>query len=141
METTALSFANFFKTEFATLIADIEHIWTDDVLPFFSKFGAWGVGITKNILHDLEGVVVAGVDLAKQLTGAALKDIWTKVIVQVKAAVGGAGSFADKLWKIRDAIFSTIDWGSVWQTATKIGYQTVTSMITGFLSMALAGAL
>jgi hypothetical protein len=134
---TALTIPDYLSEVYA----EIAHIWTDDLLPYFARFGAWGVAITKNILFDLKGVVLNGVQLIEQLTGAALKQLWQTIIEQVKAQVGSGDSFAVKVQKIRDILFSTVNWGSIEQMAVQIGYTTLTSMITGFLAMAMAGTL
>lgn len=138
-----MSIADTFKAEFADLLVGVEHIWTDDILPELSKFGAWGIAVSKNIVYDLEESGAAGLALAKSMTGAALASIWSTIMAQTKTflAANGSMSWTDKLSGIRDILLSTVSWGSVEDIAIKIGSATLTTIISGFMSMLMAGVV
>lgn len=131
---------NWLETEWKSIEDSLSHIWTDDVKPYFAKFGVWGAGIVKNIVYDMEQAVKAGAAVAIPLTGQALKGIFQTVGDTVKAIWGGAGSYSDKFTAIKDTLLDSVfNWGVLEPIAIKIAGPTFDALIAGFMSIVSSG--
>jgi hypothetical protein len=123
------------------LVADVKHIWTDDVLPELAQYGAWGVAMTKSIVYDIEQAGKQAGAVMKELTGQALTGIFNTIIANAKTVWSGGGTFAEKISRLKDYLLDQVNWGSFEAVAVQIGGATMQSLASGFLSMIAAGVI